>query len=160
MKKFVIAALALMVLGCSTDNVLSDADQLKKDVATIDKYLEKNGIDAVKDPSGLRLVIQEVGAGLKPTSSSKLTVKYVGRFLNGTEFDRSKLTSSGSPEPFASPLSDLIVGWQYAFTYIGKGGKATLYIPSTLGYGHAGRAPGIPGNSNLVFDIELIGFTN
>ena len=160
MKKFVIAAFALMVLGCSTDNVLSDEEQLKKDLATIDKYLAKNNIDAVKDPLGLRIVIQDVGAGLKPTSSSKLTVKYEGRFLNGAVFDRSKLTSSGSPEPFAAPLADLIVGWRIAFTYIGKGGKATLYIPSTLAYGHGGRAPSIPGNSNLVFDVELIGFTN
>lgn len=160
MKNFVIAALALIVLGCSTDNVLSDADQLKKDLATIDKYLEKNSIDAVKDPSGLRLVIQDLGAGLKPDSTARLTVKYEGRFLNGAVFDRSRLTTSGSPEPFAVPLSELIVGWQIAFTYIGKGGKVTLYIPSTLAYGHGGRAPSIPGNSNLVFDIELIGFTN
>ena len=162
MKNFVIAAFALIVLGCSTDNVLPDADQLKKDVAIIDKYLAKNGIDAVKDPSGLRLVIQDLGAGLKPDSTAHLTVKYEGRLLNGTVFDKSKLTSTGSPEPFATPLYKLIRGWRIAFTYVGKGGKGTLYIPSTLAYGHAGAAgsPGVPGNANLIFDIELIGFTN
>ncbi len=159
MKKIIIAALALLVLGCSTDNVLSPEDQLKKDVAAIDKYLEKNAITAVKDPSGMRLVIEEVGTGTFPSLTSKLTVKYTGKFLSGAVFDQSQVNSAGTPVPFESPLSGLILGWQIGFSFVAKGGKATFYIPSGLAYGPGGRSS-IPGNSNLIFDVELIGFTN
>jgi FKBP-type peptidyl-prolyl cis-trans isomerase len=160
MKKVWILALALL-LGCSTDNVLSYEDQLKKDTTTIDKYLEKNGITNVTvDVSGLRLVVHQAGSGLFPVPTSKLTVKYVGTLLNGSEFDRSNLNSSGLPQPFQTPLSGLIEGWQIAFyKYIAKGGKATLYIPSGLAYGR-NEVGGVPANSNLIFEIELIGFTN
>ena len=35
------------------------------------------------------------------------------------------------------------------------GAKYTFYIPSDLAYGPRGR-PSIPGNSTLVFDVELL----
>ena len=157
----VIIFLCLVVLfGCSTDNILSYEDQLKKDKAIIDKYLEKNNIVAVKDTSGLRIVVYQAGSGLFPVPTSKLTVKYEGRFMNGQVFDKSSVGSSGLPSPFSSPLSGLIEGWQIAFyKYIAKGGKATLYVPSGLGYGR-NETGGVPANSNLIFDVELIGFTN
>jgi len=160
MKKAWIIALALL-LGCSTDNVLTYEEQLKKDITTIDKYLEKNAIENVtEDISGLRLVIHQAGSGLFPVPTSKLTVKYVGTLLNGSVFDESNLNSSGLPQPFQTPLSGLIEGWQIAFyKYIAKGGKATLYVPSGLAYGR-NAVGGVPANSNLIFEIELIGFTN
>ncbi len=158
MKKFLIAALALLTLGCSTDNVLPYDDQLKKDVAAIDKYLDANGIVAVKDVSGMRLVIEDPGAGIYPVLTSKLTVKYTGKFMSGSVFDQQGAT--GTPAPFTTPLAGLIKGWQIGFSsYVGKGGKATFYIPSGLGYGTT-PPNGFPKNANLIFDVELIGFTN
>ena len=160
MKRFWIITIA-MVMGCSTDNVLSYEDQLTKDLRIIDKYLEDNEITNVTvDPTGLRLVIHQAGSGLFPVTTSKLTVKYVGKYLNGAVFDESTLNSSGLPIPFQNPLQNLIQGWQVAFTkYIAKGGKATLYIPSGMAYGRNAQS-GIPANSNLIFEVELIGFTN
>jgi len=160
MKKIAVIVMVWLTASCSTDNVLSNEDQLAKDLRVIDKYLDDNNIVATKDPTGLRLVIENAGTGLLPTSDSKLTVKYVGKFMNGSIFDQSKLNANGIPNPFSYPLSDQIVGWQIAFgKYLAKGGKATLYIPSVLAYGHAGSGP-IPANANLIFEVEFIGFVN
>jgi FKBP-type peptidyl-prolyl cis-trans isomerase FkpA len=52
-------------------------------------------------------------------------------------------------------LGQLIVGWQKGLPLISSGGKITLYIPPSLGYGSA-AAGSIPANSILIFDIELI----
>lgn len=143
------------MMHCSTDNVLSDEAQLKKDVGIIDKYLEKNGITAIKDVTGLRYVIHDAGTGTFPIATSKLTVKYTGKFLSGgATFDQS----SEPPKQFVTSLSELIRGWQIGFRYVAKGGKATFYVPSGLAYGKTGSGR-IPANSNLIFEVELIGFT-
>ncbi len=147
-----------LVVGCSTDNILSYADQLKKDVKAIDKYLASNGIVATVDTlSGLRLVVEDAGSGLHPGIESKLTIKYKGMFLNGEVF-----TAPAEAQTFTIPLGQLIEGWRIAFgTYIAKGGKGTLYIPSGLGYGRLGSSDGrIPSNTNLIFEVEFIGYTN
>jgi FKBP-type peptidyl-prolyl cis-trans isomerase len=36
-----------------------------------------------------------------------------------------------------------------------EGSTAVLYIPSALAYGKFGTS-GIPGNSNLIFEVELV----
>lgn len=144
-----------MLFGCSQDIPISPSQQLAKDVAAIDKYLELNNITAVKDPSGLRYVVTVVGAGTPPVSSSLLKVKYTGRLLSTQViFDQS----ANPPVFFTTPLSGLIQGWQIAFAILGKGTKATLYIPSGLAYGTASPTAAIPPNSNLMFDVELVDF--
>jgi FKBP-type peptidyl-prolyl cis-trans isomerase FkpA len=35
------------------------------------------------------------------------------------------------------------------------GGKRTLSLPASMGYGDSGAGP-IPSNANLIFDIELL----
>ncbi len=157
---WVMLPVLLLIIGCSEDNILSYEDQLKKDKAAIDKYLDKNGIVAIKDTSGLRIVVHTPGTGLFPVASSRMTVKYKGKFLNGVVFDQNDETSSGLPVPLSGTLADLIPGWQIAFgKYIAKGGKATFFVPSGLGYGR-NSSGGVPGNSNLMFEVELIGFVN
>ena len=52
-------------------------------------------------------------------------------------------------------LNQLIVGWQEGIPLIAPGGSITLYLPPSLAYG-AQAQQGIPANSILVFQIDLI----
>ena len=54
-------------------------------------------------------------------------------------------------------LDDLIEGWKIGIPKYGRGGSGKLLVPSNLGYGPNRIGP-IPGNSVLVFDIELFDF--
>ena len=49
----------------------------------------------------------------------------------------------------------MIPGWTEGLKHIKKGGKIKLVIPPALAYGKTG-VPGIPANSTLVFDVELL----
>jgi peptidylprolyl isomerase len=101
-------------------------------------------------PSGVLYKVIKNGDGkVSPTKNSVVTVHYTGTLINGRKFDSSK----GGVAP-AFRLSELIVGWQEALTRMRVGDKWMVYIPARFGYGS--RTSGdIPGNSTLVFEIEL-----
>ena len=157
-KIFFVFSLLVLVAGCKDEEVqLSEADQLQKDVETIDQWLTKHGITALTDPSGLRYVITTMGTGAKPKLTNKVLVKYAGKILvlkegitpaNSIVFDQS---TAG----IAYILAEFVQGWQIGFQLLPKGTKATLYIPSGLAYGKYGYGS-IPPNSNMFFDVELI----
>jgi FKBP-type peptidyl-prolyl cis-trans isomerase FkpA len=156
-KVFLAFCLLALVAGCKDEEVvLSDAAQLEKDVAIIDKWLADNSITALTDPSGLRYVITTPGTGAKPALTNSVVVKYSGKFLNdGITPDKSVVFDS-STSAITFKLSTLIAGWQIGFQLLPKGSKATLYLPSGLAYGKNGAGSSIPANANLFFDVELI----
>lgn len=154
MKKFIFTILAITLLfSCKDDDTLTFQEQLDIDIAEIESYLSNNGLTATKDPSGLYYAIEVEGTGTEyPTAVSTVSVAYRGTLLNGDEFDSATTTN-----PIAIGLSNTIAGWQVGIPKFKKNGKGTLYIPSGYGYGVNGSL-GIPGNSILIFDIELLNF--
>ena len=144
--KFLIG-LVIVLSACLDDTIISQSDQLQKDVAAIDKYLTDNGILAIKDASGLRMVVTQIGTdGLPPNAGNDIKVIYTGCLLStGAVFDSN--TALGK-------LGDYIPGWQIALPMLPEGSIATLYIPSVYAYGSQG-AGSIPPNANLIFDVEL-----
>ena len=125
-------------------------EQLIIDAQIIDQYLVDKDIEAINTASGLRYVISEEGSGPNAPVGSSAKVLYAGMFLDGTTFDSGEYT-------FNLGQGQVIRGWDEGIGYFNKGAKGTIYIPSALGYGPNGRS-GIPPNSILIFDIELLDF--
>jgi len=79
------------------------------------------------------------------------------------EVDAEGKPKVGPPEPIAMPLSSgrMIPGFDHGFDGMRIGGIRRIFVPSQLGYGaHAipdrTEHPGIPANSDLVFEVELV----
>ena len=108
-------------------------------------------VDAETTASGLAHKLLEAGTGTQhPSASDYVVVHYSGWLTDGTMFDSS--VTRGQPARF--PLDGVISGWTEGLQLMVPGEKRRFWIPANLGYGSGGR-PGIPGNSMLVFDVEL-----
>jgi FKBP-type peptidyl-prolyl cis-trans isomerase len=116
-------------------------------------FLEKNkSAEGVKTTaSGLQYIVVQEGTGKTPGLNDTVKANYTGTLINGTKFDSS--VDRGQPAEF--PVSGVIKGWTEALQMMKVGGKVKLFIPPELGYGASAR-PGIPANSVLVFDVELV----
>lgn len=106
----------------------------------------------IQTASGLRYrKVSGTADGPRPASGATVTIHYVGRFIDGTEFNSS--VARGEPATF--PLPRLIRGWQEGVPLMSVGDRFEFAIPYNLAYGPAGRGP-IPGGATLLFTIDLI----
>jgi FKBP-type peptidyl-prolyl cis-trans isomerase len=108
----------------------------------------------MKTASGLEYTEVEAGTGVQATAGKMVKVHYTGKLTNGTVFDSSY--KRGEPIEFKLGVGQVIKGWDEGIALMKVGGKATLTIPSDLGYGARGAGGVIPPNATLVFDVELV----
>lgn len=101
--------------------------------------------------SGLQYMILEAGKGKSPKPTDQVRVHYRGTLTDGTQFD----SSYDRNEPSEFGLNQVIPGWTEGLQLMKEGAKYKLFVPSELAYGAAGR-PGIPPNSVLIFEVELL----
>jgi len=129
------------------------AKQATKNLAAGMAFLEANKAkEGVKvRPSGLQYKVITEGTGRTPTAVDKVKTHYRGTLINGVEFDSSYKRN----QPAEFPVNGVIKGWTEALQLMKEGAKWELYIPANLAYGERGR-PGIPPNSVLIFQIELL----
>jgi FKBP-type peptidyl-prolyl cis-trans isomerase FklB len=118
------------------------------------EFLAENGQreGVTTTESGLQYEVLVAGDGAKPTESDVVTTHYHGTLVSGDVFDSS--VERGSPAQF--PVNRVIPGWTEALQLMPVGSKWRLFIPSELAYGPR-ENNGIPANSTLIFDVELLG---
>ena len=108
----------------------------------------------VVTPSGLKYVDEVVGTGQSPRTGQNVTVHYTGTLENGTKFESS--VDKGQPFTFPIGKGRVIQGWDEGLMTMKVGGKRRLIVPANLAYGAVSK-PGIPPNSTLIFEVELLG---
>ncbi|MEP1554179.1 MAG: FKBP-type peptidyl-prolyl cis-trans isomerase [Paraglaciecola sp.] len=121
-------------------------------LAFLTENAERAGV--IQTESGLQYEILRQGEGRSPLVSDTVKVQYKGTLLNGTEFDSSYARN----KPASFPLNRVIKGWTEGLQLMKEGAKFKFYVPSELAYG--ARTTGkIPGNSTLIFEVELLDIT-
>ncbi len=145
---FGILAITISFVSCKKKD-----DPAEKEREEREAYLSEHNITTAPTESGLYYIETLSGTGRQAVAGNTVKVHYEGRLLDGTIFD----SSYDRVKPFEFILGDrkVIQGWDEGIAYMKEGGKATLIIPSELGYGARGTGS-IPGYSTLTFDVELI----
>jgi FKBP-type peptidyl-prolyl cis-trans isomerase FkpA len=137
-----------------TEMVAVQAKKAEKALADEKAFLEKNKAKSgvTTTASGLQYEVTTKGTGAMPKATDTVKVDYVGKLLDGTEFDSS--IKRGQPAQF--PLNGVIPGWTEGIQLMNVGSKYTFYIPSTLAYGAQGAGGAVPPNSTLIFEVTLL----
>ena len=148
MRKWIATVAILAVASCGGD--AGDTGEVR---AATETAPEVDLTAMTQTESGLHMLDLEVGEGEAAAPGQLATVHYTGWFVEGGKFD----SSLDRGEPYFFPLGQghVIAGWDEGVVGMKVGGKRRLVIPPELAYGPEGR-PGIPANSTLVFDVELL----
>ena len=114
---------------------------------------------ATTTASGLQIIDTTAGNGASPKTGQTCVMHYTGWLYNdgvkGKKFDSS--VDRGQPFEFTIGVGQVIKGWDEGVATMKAGGKRTLIIPASLGYGARGAGGAIPPNATLMFDVELLG---
>jgi len=143
-----LAALALSACGPSK----AKQESLAAATAFMAKNAKEPGVISLADGLQYRIVRSGPPTGSRPSITDEVKVHYEGKLVDGTVFDSSY--ERGVPASF--PLNGLVPAWRTALVKMRPGDEWILYVPPALGYGAQDKGP-IPGNSVMIFRIELIG---
>ena len=149
MKRFFTLIISLIVLvGC-----VQDSPNVKQ-IENLKFFIENQGNEGINVvEQGLHYAVLQAGDqnSKSPELSDTITAHFHGTLVDGTVF----WSSVELGEPLTVQLSGLIEGCQKIISMMKLNDKWRVYIDPSMAYGDEGR-PGIPSNSILVFDIELL----
>ena len=122
----------------------------------------------IKTVQGVKIDDKKLGSGPACKKGDKVSMRYIGKLTNGQVFDCKLLkplcashanstlaNKKGKPFSFKLGTGEVIKGWDVGVAGLQVGGERRLSIPANLAYGSK-ALPGIPANSELVFDIKLL----
>jgi FKBP-type peptidyl-prolyl cis-trans isomerase len=115
------------------------------------KLAHFNPVDVVPE---LQIIDVQPGTGDEVKPGATITAHYTGALAkDGTIFQSSH--DFGDAITFG--LNQVIAGWTNGVPGMKVGGVRRLVIPAAQAYGAQSPSANIPPNSDLVFDIELVG---
>lgn len=109
--------------------------------------------EVMETESGLLYEVIQEGTGPMPLATDQVTAHYTGMLMDGEVFQSSK----DRGEPITMGVSGFIPGWIEGLQLMKEGATYKFYIPQNLAYGsRPPQGSGIPPNSALIFELELL----
>jgi FKBP-type peptidyl-prolyl cis-trans isomerase FkpA len=110
---------------------------------------------AVSSPTALTKTDNTVGTGAEAVAGKQATVNYTLWLYDASKSDfKGVQKDAGTGFRFTVNGNGVIPGFDQGVAGMKVGGKRTVLVPSSLGYGASG-SNGIPPNSGLVFEVSL-----
>ena len=113
------------------------------DVLALVKQEEEGLVDATDIKKGTGPLVKD---------GSTITVNYVGKLVNGNEFDSTK--AQGKPYTFKVGAGEILKGIDAGVVGMKQGGKRRLFIPPKLGIPFGSAK--VPPQSPLIMEVEVL----
>lgn len=141
----------------SDEQMMSVNEQLLRyEIEWMEQYAERHQWQVKKTPSGIFYEIYHQTNGSPIKNGETVVLNYELKLINGETIYSSK---ADGPKKFTLGNGEVETGLEEIVSFMHKGEKAHLLIPSHLGYGVAGDMNRIPQKAVLVYDIEVINTT-
>lgn len=107
-----------------------------------------------KDGGVTKTLIRNGEGDDTPFNGCTVYLHYIGRLLTGEKFDSSR--DRNDVFSFQVGKGEVIKGWELVVPTMHKNEICEVKIAPEYGYGKEGFPPNIPGDAELVFEIELL----
>jgi FKBP-type peptidyl-prolyl cis-trans isomerase FkpA len=109
---------------------------------------------AVANPAAFTKTDTVLGTGTEATTGKTVSVTYTGWLYSATASDNKGTQFDTGTFSFTLGAGQVVSGFDQGVLGMKVGGKRTLLIPSSMGYGASGNGP-VPPNAGLVFEVTL-----
>mmetsp|Transcript_71591 Transcript_71591/g.126013 ORF Transcript_71591/g.126013 Transcript_71591/m.126013 type:complete len:474 (-) Transcript_71591:607-2028(-) len=145
-------------IGSDDEDSEGDIEQPDDDPSDLCDVIGEEADVTSKQDKGVLKTITAVGAGAaKPSRGAEVTVHYTGTLEDGTCFDCSR--KKGRPFTFRLGEGEVIKGWDVGVASMRLGERSLLKCAPDYAYGAEGAALDIPPGAALLFDMELLAWT-
>lgn len=107
----------------------------------------------VTTPSGLKYHFTQFGKGPAPETGDLMVIHGIGKLTDGTEFWNTR--TENAPYEYTLGVDSVIKGFSEGMRQVRQGDRVIITMTPDLAYGDRART-GIPANSTLVFDYEIL----
>jgi FKBP-type peptidyl-prolyl cis-trans isomerase len=127
-----------------------------EEATNLQSYLEANKITVAPLESGLFFMETAKGNGKKPKDTDIVKVHFKVSDLEGrvffSSFDQGEPMRWEAGKVFDNP------GATEALKMMSVGSKASIIVPSSIGFGEQGRGQMVQPFTTLLYDLEMVGF--
>lgn len=119
----------------------------------ISAFLERVGWPAEQTPSGLWIVREKPGEGERIGENSQVTFSFESTLLDGTPCYRATVDN---PKVITIGKGGVESGVEQGLKLLKEGAEAIFLIPPHLAHGNFGDREKIPGNSVLIYRVQVL----
>lgn len=127
--------------------------RLAEEPARIEKFVKEHHVTVAPSETGVYYLEIERGTGEVVEDGDMVAIHY-----NMYNIDDKLIETSYDSEPltFMFGMGNMVPGIEEALGKMRVGGKATIIVPSPMGFGDVAIDKELPANSTVIFDLELI----
>ncbi|MCQ2318294.1 MAG: FKBP-type peptidyl-prolyl cis-trans isomerase [Bacteroidales bacterium] len=127
--------------------------RLEEEPQRISEFVKNHDVRVEPTSSGLYYLEIQRGTGDLVENGDLVSIHY-----NLYNLDDKLIETSfgGDPLQFVYGNGEMVPGIEEAVSYMRKGGRATIIVPSRIAFGEVAIDDELPANSTVVFDIDLV----
>lgn len=119
----------------------------------ISAFLDRVGWEAEVTPSGLWIVVEKAGNGKRIDDDMRVSYAFESTLLNGSFCYEA---TPEDPKQIIIGKGGVESGVEQGLKKLSEGAEAVFLIPPHLGHGNFGDRVKIPGNSVLIYRVQVL----
>jgi FKBP-type peptidyl-prolyl cis-trans isomerase len=133
--------------------IAESLQRLADEPANMAKFIKDHNVNVAPSETGVYYLEIETGTGAVAEEGDLVSIYY-----NMYNTDDKLVDSNYGMEPLSFELGggDMVPGIDEAVGKMRVGGKATIIVPSAMGFGDIAVDEALPANSIVIFDLELV----